>query len=284
MRIRQSDLSSYARCARQKKHYDLAKRGEGPQPRQLSATAFGTVMHHAVQVLETMHDAGDGGALDTALATFSHYWMPDNIGELTEPIDTWLPRQTYGGLRDRGLHAIRDYYSLLVNDDSQLLALEINFEIPIDLGPVGQHVVTGTIDRVCYRKYKRVPYISVEDFKTGRQPTYLRYSPQWTVYCWATLQREFWEPWPDADERWKASCNLTRRGMWIDLANNKRVDAGWRAEADYARMKIALTEYVRAVEADIYPLSMSGENCLHCSFREVCGGVPVPDEDAGKPA
>lgn len=284
MRIRQSDLASYARCARQKKHHDEAKAGTGPQPRQLSATAFGTVVHHAVQVLETMHDAEDPAALDTALATFAHYWMPENIGELTEPVDEWLPRQTYGGLRDRGIHTIRDYYALLVQDtEAKLLALELTFEVPIDLGPVGIHILTGTIDRLSIRKYKRIPYINVEDFKTGRQPTYLRYSPQWTVYAWASLQREFWDPWPDANERWKASLNLARRGTWIDLAKNKRVDAGWRSEQDYGRLKVALAEYVRAVQSDIYPLSMSGENCLYCPFRETCGGIPLPDEDAGRP-
>jgi CRISPR/Cas system-associated exonuclease Cas4 (RecB family) len=46
---------------------------------------------------------------------------------------------------------------------------------------------------------------------------------------------------------------------------------------------VALAEYVRAVELGVYPLSMTGENCTYCPFRDACAGVPVPDEDHGRP-
>lgn len=293
MDIRQSDLASYARCPQQKHLKDLAKAGLVKRPSNLSRTVYGTVMHHAVQIMETLHAQGDPNALEVAKSTFAHYWMPENLPELGQlgghpelvhGIDEWLPRDTYGGMRAKGLQAITDYYELLCSDDGLLLALEINFRVPIDLGPYGQHVLTGTADRVAIRKYLRKPYISVEDLKTGRQPTYLRYSLQWTVYCWASLQPEFWADFPDADERWQLYSGWARRGRWIDLRENKIKDCGWRAEADYARMFVALQEYVRAVEADIYPLSISGETCLWCDFRDgTCGGVPVPEETDGRP-
>jgi hypothetical protein len=39
------------------------------------------------------------------------------------------------------------------------------------------------------------------------------------------------------------------------------------------------------VEADVYPLNMKGDVCLYCPFSRngECGGVPIPDEDEGRP-
>ena len=293
MRIRQSSLSSYGRCAQQKKLDDLAGQGIGPRRSNLSRTVYGTVMHHALQTLESDYHAGSGTALERAKSTFAYYWMPDNLpelaalgnAELVHGIDEWLPRDTYGGMRSRGLKALEDYYDLLTSDDGQLLALELFFEVPIDLEEMGQHTLSGTVDRLAIRRFKAKPYLSIEDFKTGKQPPWLRYSVQWTVYSYAARHLEFWQPWGDqAEERWQTYLGWAHRGTWIDIRLNKRVDAGWRSEQDYARLKVALKEYVKAVEADIYPLTLTGETCLYCPFKKTCGGVPVPDEDAGKPA
>lgn len=310
--IRQSDLGSYQRCAQQKKLRDGAKEGRVPED-NLSATVYGTVMHHAVQVMETLHHQGREDALDVALATFAHYWMPENIGEL-EPggITIWIPRQTYGGLRERGFRNLRDYYDILKGDDATLLALEYQFAVPYVIYGV-EHTLTGTIDRLAVRHYKAYPYISVEDFKTGKQPTYLRFHHQWTVYSYATTRPEFWENFPpetvqaimamlarkrkksklfddglDGGSGWVTADVplLARRGRWINLKENSITDAGWRGEQDYARLHVALREYVKAVEADVYPLTLSGETCLYCPFayNGACGGVPVPSEDEGRPA
>ena len=292
MEIRQSDLAAYGRCAQQKKLYGDAEQGLAPRPANLSRTVYGTVMHHALHVMERMHAAGDPAALQTASATFAHYWMPENLPdlaaehpELVHGIDEWLPRDTYGGLRQRGLKALNDYHEQLLVDDGVLLALEVHFRVPIDLDEVGQHYLVGTADRLAIRKYLRKPYLSVEDFKTGKAPTYLRYNAQFTAYSWATTQREFWEPWEEqADERWQAYSGWARRGRWIDMRENKVKDAGWRGEVDYARLKVALKEYVKANEANSFPLTMTGETCLYCPFKKgTCGGVAVPDEEYGKP-
>jgi hypothetical protein len=291
MLIRQSDLSSYGRCAQEKHLKDLSKQGIGPRPSNLSRTVFGTIMHHAVQVMETEHHAGNPQALAIAKSTFAYYWNPDNMPEmaahhpeLAYGIDEWLPRDTYGGMRSKGLQALDDYFALLSTDDGKLLALELQFHVPIDLGEQGQHTLTGTIDRLEIRKYKLKPYLSLSDFKTGKQPPYLRYAAQWTVYSYASLQPEFWTPWGDeADEWYQRTKDWARRGRWIDLRLNKVVDAGWRSQQDYDRLHVALREYVRAVEADIYPLTLTGETCTWCQYRNTCGGVPVPDEESGRP-
>lgn len=296
MIIRQSDLASYARCPQQKHLYDEAREGRVKRPSNLSGTVYGTVMHHALQTLERLHSEGNPDTLAIAKSTFVHYWMPEgivdlgNLGghpELVHGIDEWLPRQSYGGLRIKGLRCLDDYYELLRTDTGKLLALELDFLVDVDLSEygIGHHQVKGTLDRLALRKYQKSWYLSIEDFKTGKQQTYLRYNNQFTVYSWASLQPDFWLPWgADANDRWQEFLPLARRGRWFNVSENKPHDAGWRAEADYSRMKLALAEYVKANNHDVFPLSLSGATCLYCDFRDgTCGGVPVPDEDEGRP-
>lgn len=292
MDIRQSDLAAFGRCAQQKFLYDQAKQGLVPRPANLSRTVFGTSMHHVVQVMETMHVNGQADVLATAKSTFAHYWDPENLPELAahghpelvHGIDEWLARDTYGAMRAKGLQALEDYYELLVKDDGLLLALEVTFRVPIDLDELGWHYMTGTLDRLALRRAVNKPYVSVEDFKTGKTPTYLRYNLQFSVYCWATTQQEFWTAWDDGDERWQTYARLARRGRWIDLRENKIKDAGWRGDADYARMKVAAKEYVRANQFQVFPLTVTGDACLYCPFKNgICGGVAVPDENEGRP-
>lgn len=256
--------------------------GSVAQPRQLSATAYGTVVHHSLQVMETLHHDGREDALEVAQATFAHYWDPENIGELTPPVDEWIARQSYASLARKGDESLAQYYDYLCQTPSQLLGLEINFNIPYEIDGTW-HEISGTVDRLSVRKYNGKSYLSIEDFKTGKKPTFLRYNMQFTVYSWATTQREFWDPWDDGDARFAAYQRMGRRGTWVSLKDNKRSDAGWRAERDYERMRVALAEYVRAVELDVYPPTLSGDVCNYCPFRDICCGVPVPDEEYGTP-
>lgn len=294
--IRQSDLASYSRCPQQKKLADTME-ATGQREQTLSATVYGTVVHHALETFERLHHEGRADALDVALATFNHYWLPENIGDL-EPggIDVWLPRQTYGGLREKGNAVIRDYADLIKGDDGQLLALEYQFSVPVWLDG-RQHTLTGTADRISRRMYraktrKMVPFLNVEDFKTGKVPTYLRYNMQFSAYCWASLQREFWDGFDDPEQAYQLTKDWPRKGTWIDMAKIKRNDAGWRGPTDYGRLMVALTEYVKAVEADVYPLSIKGEVCMYCPFGRdnvqtgepaACGGIALADDEEGAP-
>lgn len=190
--VRQSDLASWARCNLQKKYQDEARDDPtAPQPQALSATVFGTVVHYCLLVLEKQFHAKKDNALDLATATFEHYWDPKNIDGIAEQVQQWLPRQTYGGLRDRGRTMLKSYYEVLQKDDGKLLALEYQFAVPVEVGG-RQHTLTGTLDRLTVRKWYGTPYLAIEDFKTGKQPTYLRYNMQGTVYAYATTQPEFW--------------------------------------------------------------------------------------------
>lgn len=315
MRIRQSDLEAYARCPQQKKLYNQVEAGLLTPPGNLSATVFGTVVHHALQTLESLHHQGRADALDVALATFEHYWKPENLVDL-EPggISVWLPRQTYGGLRTRGLNNLRAYWEVLKEDDGLLMALEHTFVVPVRLtmpdGSIEDHEISGTVDRLSLRTFNRKPYLSIDDFKSGKKSTYLRYKTQWTMYSYASLHPAFWAEWGDMldpmvealhkrkmrlyvgdhcpscgdakgqhdPEGWLA---VPRRGRWIAIRDTFGVhDVGWRLPNDYARLEVALSEYVRACQLDSYPLSMSGDTCTYCPFNNgICGrGTPLADE------
>lgn len=311
--VRQSDLSSWSRCQLQKFYYDRARANpEAPQPESLSATVYGTVVHYALMILEQALSEGTepDEALALAIRTFEHYWEPQHLAELGERVTVWLPRQTYGGLRERGRIAIRDYYKLRCTDQSWLLALEYQFAVPVQIGDV-THTLTGTIDRLSLRKQARKPYLSLDDYKTGKQPTYLRHNMQGSAYAYASSRPEFWSGWeesgmgslmtfdPDMTARietmfgsWGYRLHAgspgdaplaSRRFRWINLQEIKFADGGWRHERDYARLHLAIDGYVRACEQGIYAVNQSGEVCTYCPFRKVCGGIGLPAEEAGAP-
>lgn len=316
--VRQSDLDTFADCGLRKFYRDRARNDpNAPQGNNLSATGFGTVIHYVLQNMEKWHNEGREDALEQALKTFRFYWHPDNMGLLDVRIDTWIKRQTWGGLQERGLALIEAYWEMQRAADTQLLACEYKFAVPIKVNG-RTHTLQGTIDRLEIAKAARVPVLQVSDYKTGRRPTYLRYNQQFSAYCFATSQPEFWRGWTEggvddpaafddetlgALERSFASWGYnvhagqnaadpkageiyplaSRRGRWIDLQAVKFTDAGWRNERDYARLHIAIDSYVRACESEVYPMDLSGETCTWCAFRQVCGGVALPPEEAGAP-
>lgn len=309
--IRQSDISSWAYCQLRKFYEDSARRDpNADQPARLSATQFGSVVHFAVMQMEKAHHEGREDALQVGLTTFEYYWHPENIGAITEPVNEWLPRDTYGGLRERGQSLLRTYYGVFTKDDSYLLGLEYEFAVPMTVN--GRlHTLTGTVDRLSIRRHHLKPYISVDDLKTGKRPFYLRYNTQGGFYAYATTLPEFWTGWPDSgcealdtfgdeligslDDRfaswgyklhrgshWELPL-ASRRFRWIDLKDIKFVDGGWRVEQDYGRLALAVDAYVSACEAGVYAVNTVGEVCRYCSFRNTCAGVGLPRESIGAP-
>ena len=293
IQVRQSDLSSYSRCAQQKKLNDQVRDGDLGRPEVLSMTAYGSVMHHAIHVLEKLNFEKRPDALEKAHATFDYYWDPANISGIPEtyPVTIWAARQTWAGMKRKGHQTIDLYAKYLQADVSKLLGLEVEFNLPFELDGE-QHTFHGTMDRLSLRKLSGTPYLNIEDFKTGKdygtRKGDLRWNAQFSGYCFATTQLKFWtDAWGEDEgtklyERFRL---LARRGTWISLKNGvDRQDAGWRGPQDYVRFWAAIRGYVKAVKADIYPLSLTGDTCFWCPFREgICGGVAVPDEDHGRP-
>jgi hypothetical protein len=283
MILHASDLSSWNRCPQQ---WHLTR--EGHPGNQLSATAYGSVLHHALHVLERT------GELTKAEDTFRHYWHPHHIEAITEPVQTWIKGQSYGRLAARGLETLRRYADLLRFDDSELLALEFEFVVPvygtIDLDTGEPHLLAGTVDRLAARRYHQVPTVSVEDFKSGQRPVYLRHHVQGTAYAYASTDARFWQGWPEQHtdgfgydrgaELHERFADAARRFWWIDVSSSVDwVDGGFRGDRDYARLALAIQAVADSIRAGIYPLALAGDVCQYCPQRAVCGGIGLDDAE-----
>lgn len=293
--VHQSDLSSWARCPA-----SFGYQRAGLPRKQLSATAYGSVIHHALQVFErARHNDGLSyqQAVDLAVETFVYYWNPLNISEICEPVDEWIARDTMQGLHRKGIETLRAWCEMIRDSQEELLATEYSFIVPIDgtwdydLGE--PHVLAGSIDRFSLKYLKRTLVVETSDYKSGREYKYLRHNLQFTAYSYATTKREFWVGWrgedgfgPDrGEELHQRTLGLARHGTWINLKKSppEMQDAGYRGPQDYARFAVAVDQVMASIAADIFPLQLKGDVCEFCEYQRVCGGVGVPDKDHGAP-
>lgn len=293
MRLSASQLGAWERCPTQYRFERIEKRqGVG-----LSATVYGTVMHHALHAFERKlaellavgqpQPEAITEALDVALATFDYYWHPLHVEEVAgQQVDVWLRFDSYGSLRQKGLNTLRHYAELWPLDKHELLSLEHAFEVPVD---GTEHTISGYVDRLVVRYRKRVPVLDTDDWKSGKLKTYLRHHLGLTVYAYASTKIEFWLPFAaqglDPEEMHARYADLPRHTNWYDLKGLKIVDAGFRGPIDYRRLARACEEVARSVEAGIFPLRISGETCEFCPHRAYCpdGVEGLPDESHGAP-
>lgn len=296
--IHQSDLQSWSYCPAQ-----IRFRSEGAPERQNSALAYGSVIHHAMHVLERYGDT------QKAIETFLHYWHPLNIDAICPPVssDGWIGRDSYADLRKKGVDTIIQYADYLRHDDHELLGLEYEFVVPVHgVEVLGRPVwLAGTIDRLAVRWYRQRETLCVDDFKSGQQKWGLRDNVQGTAYSYATWQPEFWTgvqefagiridgaertypPMPGFTEQGRDQellerfAQSPRRFTWINLKSFKLVDGGYRGPKDYDRFKTAVSQVLSSAAAGIFPLRIDGETCRFCQYRDVCG---APDPHYADPA
>lgn len=294
MIIHQSDLSSWARCPAQ---YGYKRAGWKDETN--SAAAYGSVMHHSLNLLERLiHEKVPfQQAVQQALETFVYYWNPLNIEAICEPVPSngWLPRQGYSELRARGIDAIKKYADLIRYDEAELLATEYGFMVPIegtwDYELEQPHILAGAVDRMVARYYKRELALGIDDWKTGKEYRFLRHNLQFTAYCYASTLPEFWTGWGGEDgygqergmQMYERFHGKGRRGTWINMRTFKFEDAGWRGEKDFQRFKLAVDQITASIQADIFPLTINGEACKYCPYRASCGGIGVPEDTYGAP-
>lgn len=295
MIFHQSDLSAWTRCPA-----EFGYRLAGLPDKSNSAAAYGSVMHYALATYERERvkniRAGMGlkdavlEAYRKAIETFVYYWHPAHIEAICPPVppDGWLPRQNFSELRQRGLDSIKSYVDLMRYDEHEVLASEYEFLVDIagttDLLTGKPHQLAGSIDRLAARFYSRKLTLCIDDFKTGKEYRFLRHNLQFTAYCYATTRPEFWDGFEErADKLRERFEDAARRGTWINMRTFKLQDAGFRAAKDYERLKLAVSQIAMSIQNDIFPLSISGEACTYCSYRDICGSIGLADEDDGDP-
>jgi hypothetical protein len=290
----QSDLASVARCMA-----ELGYSRAGMPMATNSGATYGTVIHHCVMAYEQQLHFGQTkrDALRIALENWIFYWHPQNVEALCEwpgPND-WLRGHSFSLLRDKGITTLRGYADLQAPDDTNLLALEYGFQVPIpgtwdeDLGE--PHILAGSIDRLGTAFWRRQLMVRADDYKSGKDYVYLRANLQGTAYCLATTLPEFWTGWRGEDgfgrergmQLYEQLHGKARKFTWINLSKLKFEDGGWRGPKDYARFALAVEQFHALVKADAYPMSISGATCRWCSARSVCGGTGLPEDEHGKP-
>ena len=256
MEVSPSQLKVFGDCSRQWYYkYQLGLDGE-----QVNAyTVLGSVFHYAMDVYETY-----GHDIDLAVRTFRHYW--NNLDELDLRIDIYPPKGlSHEKLEERGVDMLERYHSMEPFKGGILVGTEIEFRVPL-----GEHVITGIIDKLWLRPQKRE--LEVIDFKTGASvPEKLRHNVQFTSYMYATTRPEFWQEIPGFEEFWVDSLEFKRKGAWYHARNSKMYNCGYRGDLDYRRLLMAVESMAACVEADAYPLTISGEACGYCGFIDICG-------------
>lgn len=266
MLIRQSTIKQFMECSLR---YKFAAMGV---PRtQSSAMSFGTVIHEAVLVMET-------APRDNLAAGINHFdSMWDNLAAHGLAYDYLLPRNSHESYRELAYKILRDWWALIQWESDVVLGREYQFTVPI-----GDHELTGTIDKFGLRPLKGgAVAVLVSDYKTGsKQPTrdYLAHDLQFSAYCYATTQPEFWVNIPNGMALYEEYKDAPRTGEWVHLRTPRRVPAGDRVEMHYNRLRYAIDQIDLAISTGIFVPDISGSSCEYCEFREKCGLPSREDE------
>lgn len=244
--------------------------------KRTSRMTFGICVHAA---LEQYNIDGDGPA---AVALFTDLW--DNPEKINATPEVWPKGTTHGGFREKGIEVIKTYHEKQGWESRIILAQEHKF-----LVPMGKHELQGVVDLLEIRKSGRGKNVlRIVDYKTGSKQPYktdLRLNLQFTIYDYASRQKEFWvgngpdyPPLaPNGEELWEKYKDMPRRGIYFHLLGCKEIDAGERDEIDFMRLYRAVSEIARADELKVYVPCISGETCHFCDFTEPCG-VRIPEQ------
>lgn len=257
MIVRQSGLKTWTDC-----NLRYAFQEKGAVREQSSALSWGTAMHDAVLTMEV---AGD---LTVGINRFRQVW--NDLSILDIEYDYMIPRNTHQGYLEMAERLLREWFYLIQWESDVVLGREYQFSVPL-----GTHTLTGTVDKLAIRQQKGgETVVLVSDYKTNaKTPTrdYLAHDVQFSAYCYATTQPEFWIGIPDGDQLFKNHMDSRRFGEWVHLRGPKRIDAGVREQYHYNRLRYAVDMIERSTLMDIYQPNLTGEKCEYCEFRQTCG-------------
>lgn len=270
-RFSASRIKTWMECSLQAHyHYDE----HIPSPANAKGV-FGTCIHSA---LELFNNTGD---IDAALAHFKDLWHnPEKVGAPVETL-VWPKMTNYGGLRDRGIAILKDVASRLQWDSREMIAAEHRFLVPF-----GEFELTGVVDLLEIRKSgKGKNLLRVIDYKTSsRQPTTaeLALDVQFTIYVFASMQREFWvgngpdfPGVPNGEWLYETLVDMPRRAIWYHLWNQKEIDAGPRDDMDFMRLYRVVQQIERATQLEVW-VPHIGEACNLCAYANGPCPVEIP--------
>lgn len=261
-------------------HYPVD--GEGAK------AVFGKCVHAALEYYNQTND------VNGACAMFLDLWMnPEKVGAPTHKL-IWPKHNGYsfGSLKSKGVNVIRHLDQLQNWDDREVIATEHPFLVPF-----GEHWLHGFVDLVELKHNgKGQTILKIVDYKTSSykpNKAELALDVQFTVYVYASRQREFWTGWPgnpdfpglpNGEWQYEMMQTIPRRAVWYHLFGPKEIDAGPRDQADFDRLYRVCLEIARADQHQVF-VPKIGDACHFCDFKEPCGvSIPEPSELAAQDA
>lgn len=158
---------------------------------------------------------------------------------------------------------------------ADVIASEFRFMVDI-----GEHQISGIVDSL------ELPHdhssLNIIDAKSGRRPIFdtLHLDIQFSIYCWASMQKEFWTGYPGEEDKYHGIENgeelfekfstLPREGYWFDLKTSEAIYVGDRTGRDFGRLYRLIEQVARAVEYDVYVPTLNGDTCTWCDFQDIC--------------
>lgn len=267
MKVSASLIKTWMKCPLQAKYRYI----DGFPEKSNAAASFGSAVHLALELYNNTFD------VDGAVKTFLYVWdHPDEFG--LEP-EIWPMRTSFGLYRERGEQFIRAYDEENRWVEKDIVATEHRFCVPI-----GGNLLSGIVDIL--EIPHRTNELHIVDLKTGSRPnnTNLGLDVQFSSYLWAAKQKEFWcgyelekekySGFENGEELFERVKNYNVIGIWYDLRNNKQYRVGERTEGDFRRLFHCIDQIGRAMEAEVFVPSISGDACSICSFHETCVAYP----------
>lgn len=279
MRFSASRLKTWMNCPAQAQFKYVDKLPDAHNAK----TVFGTCVHRA---LELYNETGNA---ELAEAEFLTWWdEPEKAGY--PDYGRWPKGNDYGKLRNKGVSIIRKQHELTAWDKREVLATEHGFVVPF-----GEHELHGYVDLLEIRRSGNgKEMLRVVDYKSGSwkpNRAALALDVQFTVYDYASRQREFWVGGMDPDFPgvvngewlWEMHKDTPRRNIWFHLSTPQEIDAGGRDEGDFQRL-YRLCEQVQASSDAGIAIPKISEACVLCSYNEPCGvEIPTAEEMREEP-
>jgi len=268
MKVSASLIKTWMKCSLQAKYRYV----DGLPEKKNAAASFGSAVHLALELYNNEFD------VDSAVGTFLYVW--DHPDEFDLAPEVWPMRTSFGMYRERGEQFIRAYHEENQWVEKDIVATEHRFCVPI-----GDHLISGIVDLL--EIPSKIPELHIVDYKSGSRPnkTDLGLDVQFTSYLWASKQKEFWcgyepekEKYPgfeNGEELFERVKNYNVIGIWYDLRNNKPYRVGVREDADFRRLHHCIDQIARAMEAEVFVPTISGDSCVICSFQEQCSAYPA---------
>lgn len=273
MLVSASQLKTWSGCALKGKFHYIDKL---PQE-QSGAASYGTVMHYVIEQIDR------GMTFAEAKLLFERVWRePERLG--VKP-DYFPTRTSFESYRKKGLATIDGYQELRSWGKPKIIAHEYPFLVPI-----GDHEIRGVIDRLEIRKTGKGEALTVTDLKTAsRKPTKfdLRTDIQFTIYMYATMQKQFWTGIPgsaqylgfaDGEELWEHFEDHRRAGVYLMLGEScSELDVGDRGDMDFQQLYRLITEVESAVQQQVFIPRIGADTCGNCDYFDHCAiQIPKP--------